>query len=375
MSRTAHSRLQAFIAAAVILSVTGCTSLHDYVHNGFKVGPNYCPPPAPVAEHWIDQADFPQTQNPEILACWWKVFNDPKLNDLVWSRLPAKPDPEGGRLPHPSGPGPARPSPWATSSRKRKTPRAVTSGSACPSIRRYRSRPPGFTTSGVRLQSQLGAGLLGPLPPRGDRRRRRLAGLVPMGTTPCWSPCSATWPKTTCRCAPTKSGSNCCKTTSTLQRGVLKFIETRFRAGFRQTELDYDQALSTLRQTEAQILPLAIDARQAEDLLSILMGMPPADLEPMLGIAPIPTLRPRWPSACRPTCFAAARTSARRNVWRPRRANKSVSPKRTCIRPSPSTATWAGGQELSRSVQKHGLQRLGRPVVPMESAELRPDHQ
>ncbi len=77
-----------------------------------------------------------------------------------------------------------------------------------------------------------------------------------------------------------------------MQRGVLKFIETRFRAGFRQTELDYDQAVSNLRQTEAQILPLAIDARQAEDLLSILMGMPPVDLEPMLGLAPIPTAPP-----------------------------------------------------------------------------------
>jgi len=77
-----------------------------------------------------------------------------------------------------------------------------------------------------------------------------------------------------------------------VQRGVLKFIETRFRAGFRQTELDYDQAVSNLRQTEAAILPLAIDGRQGEDLLSILMGMPPADLEPMLGLAPIPSAPP-----------------------------------------------------------------------------------
>jgi NodT family efflux transporter outer membrane factor (OMF) lipoprotein len=77
-----------------------------------------------------------------------------------------------------------------------------------------------------------------------------------------------------------------------VQRGVLKFIETRFRAGFRQTELDYDQAVSNLRQTEAAILPLAIDARQAEDLLCILMGMPPVDLDAMLGIGPIPTAPP-----------------------------------------------------------------------------------
>lgn len=85
MSRTASFRLTVLLAAAVILSTTGCTSLHDYVYNGFKVGPNYCQPPAPVAKQWIDQADFQQTQNPEVLACWWTVFKDPKLNNLIWS--------------------------------------------------------------------------------------------------------------------------------------------------------------------------------------------------------------------------------------------------------------------------------------------------
>ena len=37
--------------------LTGCTSLSEYVHNGFKVGPNYKEPPASVAKKWIDADD------------------------------------------------------------------------------------------------------------------------------------------------------------------------------------------------------------------------------------------------------------------------------------------------------------------------------
>ena len=44
------------LAAATMLTA-GCTSVSDYVHNGFKVGPNYSPPPAAVAKDWIDATD------------------------------------------------------------------------------------------------------------------------------------------------------------------------------------------------------------------------------------------------------------------------------------------------------------------------------
>ena len=71
----------AFAGAA--LSVSGCTSLSDYVDNGFKVGPNYKRPPAPVAEHWIDSEDVRVRSEAEDDSHWWTVFNDPVLSDLV----------------------------------------------------------------------------------------------------------------------------------------------------------------------------------------------------------------------------------------------------------------------------------------------------
>jgi NodT family efflux transporter outer membrane factor (OMF) lipoprotein len=71
----------AFIAA--ILPLSGCTTLSDYIHNGFKVGPNYTRPPAPVAQKWIDADDVRVRSQPEDDSHWWTVFNDAALSDLI----------------------------------------------------------------------------------------------------------------------------------------------------------------------------------------------------------------------------------------------------------------------------------------------------
>ena len=68
---------------AIVASLCGCTSLTDYVHNGFKVGPNYCKPAAPVAKTWIDANDARVKPDEVDLSRWWTVFNDPALNSLV----------------------------------------------------------------------------------------------------------------------------------------------------------------------------------------------------------------------------------------------------------------------------------------------------
>ena len=73
------------VAAATLLlaTLTGCTSLQDYVRNGFKVGSNYCPPVAAVADHWIDDRDPNVGSEPANDAAWWRTFNDPVLDCLV----------------------------------------------------------------------------------------------------------------------------------------------------------------------------------------------------------------------------------------------------------------------------------------------------
>jgi NodT family efflux transporter outer membrane factor (OMF) lipoprotein len=68
---------------ALLTAAGGCGTINNWVHNGFKVGPNYCKPAAPIADDWIDSyderinTDLPNDQS------WWYVFNDPAMSGLV----------------------------------------------------------------------------------------------------------------------------------------------------------------------------------------------------------------------------------------------------------------------------------------------------
>ena len=64
------------------------------------------------------------------------------------------------------------------------------------------------------------------------------------------------------------------------------------KKGVFATGLDVDQALSTLRQTEAAIPELEISLRQTTDQLCILLGIPPEELRARLGKGDIPTTPP-----------------------------------------------------------------------------------
>jgi NodT family efflux transporter outer membrane factor (OMF) lipoprotein len=80
------SKRRPFLGAllgTLVLSLCGCTSLGEYISNGFKVGPNYQKPPAPVAEHWIDANDKRIRSEEADDSHWWTLLNDPVLNDLV----------------------------------------------------------------------------------------------------------------------------------------------------------------------------------------------------------------------------------------------------------------------------------------------------
>src|SRR5688500_16301681 len=76
------------IVVLALAVLSGCCHVpggrcSDWWRNGFKVGPNYSRPPAPVASEWIDYAD-PRVKGEEQKLCyWWTVFNDPTLNTLI----------------------------------------------------------------------------------------------------------------------------------------------------------------------------------------------------------------------------------------------------------------------------------------------------
>jgi len=66
------------------------------------------------------------------------------------------------------------------------------------------------------------------------------------------------------------------------QEESLKIAEARFKYGT-VTQLDVEQARTSLLNTQATIPPLETQLRQARDALSVLLGMPPSDLSDLLG--------------------------------------------------------------------------------------------
>ncbi len=71
--------------STVLLVLGGCGPLKNWHHNGFKVGPNYGRPAAPVADAWIDAYDQRVRSELPAYPAWWEVFNDPRLNELAQS--------------------------------------------------------------------------------------------------------------------------------------------------------------------------------------------------------------------------------------------------------------------------------------------------
>lgn len=68
---------------ALLILTSGCSSLKKWSHNGFKVGPNYRKPAAPIACDWIDSYDERISTDLPNDPSWWNVFGDSYLPGLV----------------------------------------------------------------------------------------------------------------------------------------------------------------------------------------------------------------------------------------------------------------------------------------------------
>jgi outer membrane protein TolC len=73
----------ALVGVLTACAGAGCvlTSPRDYVRNGFKLGPEYRKPPAPLADGWIQSGD--SHVHDQHVQDWWRVFQDPALDSLV----------------------------------------------------------------------------------------------------------------------------------------------------------------------------------------------------------------------------------------------------------------------------------------------------
>ena len=275
----------------LVLCLSGCTTIGEYIDNGFKVGPNYKRPPAPVAEHWIDAGDVRvRSQEPDD-SHWWTVFNDPVLNDLI-----------------------------QTAYRQNLTLREA-----------------GFRVLQARAQLGIAVGQLFPQSQvmDGDYTRRGVSRNVAnrVATPQRWF---SQWDygfrlaweidfwgrfrraieaaddtldasvenyddvlvtllgdvaTTYVQIRTLQQQIAYARQTLELQRQSLAIAKAKFQGG-QTSKVDVNQGQSDVSNTEALIEQLFISLREATNRLCILMGMPPEDILRKLGDAPIPTAPP-----------------------------------------------------------------------------------
>ena len=275
------------LMAAMGLSLVGCTSVRDYVHNGFKVGPNYCPPAGPVAGHWIDAYDSHLRGDTQDLCRWWTVFRDPTLDQLIahgyHQNITLKE--AGFRILE------ARAQQGIAVGGLFPQSQTASGGAERVALPAYQGATPRFYnlyTAQFNLAWQLD--LWGQFRRAVEAADAQLDASV-AGYDEVLITLLSQVAQNYVDIRTDQQEIKILKANAELQRGILGIVEKRYKAG-RVNELDVDQAVSNLKQIEAQIPPLEADMRQANDRLLVLLGLPPDDLVKCLGRAEIPTAPP-----------------------------------------------------------------------------------
>jgi NodT family efflux transporter outer membrane factor (OMF) lipoprotein len=289
-------RLGSWAAITVCLIAVGlmggCTGPREYIHNGFKVGPNYCPPSAPVAETWIDASDQRVRTTSEDISQWWRIFNDPVLNGMVRDA-------------------------YAQNLTLREAGFRVLAARAQLAITIGNIFPQQQFASGSFTQNTISKQTANDILSLGFPGLQRNFAQWNYGFNLGWE--LDFWGRFRRAIESDEANLNAsvadyddvlvtllgdlatnyvqyrtleqqiayAHQNVDLQRQTLTIVDARFRAGT-TSELDVHQSRSTLAQTEAQIPELEITLRQTANRLCILLGIPPENLSARLGTASIP---------------------------------------------------------------------------------------
>ena len=283
--RRAALRASAALVALALLA-SGCTtSLSQWWHNDWKVGPQYCPPGAASAEKWVDAADKRVHSEPARDCAWWTVFNDPTLNMLIEKAYQQNLNLKvaGHRI------------------LESRAQRNISIGNLFP-----QSQSALVDYAHGQLSKNLGL----PLPSSEiniwadgfnlsweldfwGRYRRSIEGaeadldasVESYGDTLVMLLSEVATNYMQLRTYEQRLAY--ARQNVTVQRKSLGLAEARYNTG-RGTELDVRQARTSVSQTESQIPPLVTGRRQAANQLCTLLGVPVADLANELQASPIP---------------------------------------------------------------------------------------
>ncbi len=276
-----------FLAGLAVLTLlaTGCTSTRQWWQNGFKVGPDYRRPPAPVADEWIDAGNPLLESEAADYSYWWAVFDDPVLNELEETagrqNLPLRS--AGMRILEARARlAIARGNLWPQQQQaygdfsRNEASRTIANPSL---VRFFDDWDAGFNASWeldiwgrFRRAIESAESNLDAQIENYDDVLVIMQGEVAAAYIQLRS---------------LQERLQLTRKNVELQQGTLKLAETRFINGF-VTELDVTQAKENLGNTESLIPQLENAIRQTQNALCVLLGVPPRDLEEELGQAGIP---------------------------------------------------------------------------------------
>lgn len=281
--------------AAFAVASGGCAfvgDFHNYVNNGFKVGPQYLQPAAPVESDWIDAGNDKVSSDQPRLQDWWRVFDDPFMNSLVESaylqNLPLR---EAGMRVLES-----------------RAQRGIAAGTLFPQQQEafldYRRRQISKTTIESRplIAEQVprafdrwsfGLDAAWEVDLWGKFRRNLLSADALLDASIeeyddilicLLAEAAATYVEMRTAQERLKYAEE----NVAAQKGLLDIAKSRYKVGDTD-ELDVLQAEINVKNTQSLIPEFETLDRKAQIRLSVLTGMPPRDLTPELGTGPIPT--------------------------------------------------------------------------------------
>ena len=268
------------VLVMVTAVAAGCTSWRDYLRNGFKVGPNYRRPAAAVAGDWIDAKDPAVDSKSAVDAAWWRTFDDPVLDSLVVTgyRENLTLRAAGMRI------------------LEARAQRGIAAGELFPQSQESfgdytrtnasRNAPRVFPNKYFD-EWTTGAGLAWELDFWGRFRRAIESADASLDASienydDVLVLLLAEVAQRYVDIRTAEQRLEYARKNVEIQRGSLNLAEVKFRHGA-TTRLDVTQGQTNLSQTEATIPPLEAARRQAANQVCILLGMPPRDVDGMLG--------------------------------------------------------------------------------------------
>jgi NodT family efflux transporter outer membrane factor (OMF) lipoprotein len=291
------SRFAGRCAVLALLLPAGCVTTGPlaWVRNGFKVGPEYCRPPAPVAPAWSEATNAKVQSRHLQYGDWWTVFQDPTLDSLVQTAY-------GQNLNLRVA---------GTRVLAARAQQAIAAGSILPQLQQATAEYSRVALSHNTTNNPSAFGPAAqPAPLIANFYSDWSAGFNLSWELDFWGRFRRSIESANANLDASVENYDDALVTLLadvatnyvqyriaqqriqiardnvrIQEGVLALAAERLRVGT-GTRLDVEQAKTILEQTRSTIPALLIVRGQANDLLCILLGMPVRDLEPELGPGP-----------------------------------------------------------------------------------------